>query len=51
MILFKIDLFASIDTITQKSAIGRFLLVIMEAQDLMISDSNERSKACFLFLH
>lgn len=31
-------------SLSQKSAIGRFLLVIMEAQDLVMTDSLEKSK-------
>lgn len=32
--------------LSQKNAIGRFLLLIMEAQDLMLEPSNERSVFC-----
>lgn len=36
----------SATNLSQKTAIGRFLLLIMEAQDLMLEPSNERSVFC-----
>ncbi|CAF0787535.1 unnamed protein product [Brachionus calyciflorus] len=36
----------SATNLSQKTAIGRFLLLVMEAQDLMLEPSNERSVFC-----